>query len=439
MASSKRYAELPRSAHKEAVKAFTLAVPDAELDRMKTLIQLSTIASANYENTYADKSNEFGLTREWLVAAKDRWQNNFDWRKQEQLVNSLPNFKAAIPVPKDGSPTDSSINVHFTALFSERTDAVPIVFLHGWPGSFLEFLPILELLREKYPDEASLPYHVIVPSLPGYGLSDPPPAERNFTVSDSTWMLDHLMSETLGFTSYVSQGGDVGSVVARSLCANFPNCKAVHLNMCAVPPPPDANIDRLDEAEKAGLERNERLAATSMAYAIMQSTKPATAGLVLMSNPLALLAWIGEKFLAWVDPASFPHTPKSGDQSSGSGDKYPYSLELMDVALAGASLYYLAGCAHTTLYPYREFFPQREKKASRVPSVPGLYIAAPKIFGYSFFPFELVLSPREWIAKSGNLVYFKRHDKGGHFAALEQPAALLEDVEEFVKMLAVES
>ncbi|KAH6605728.1 epoxide hydrolase [Trichoderma cornu-damae] len=436
MSSSKPYAELPSSANnKEAVRAFTLAVPDADLTRIKTLVRLSNVASANYENTHADKSNEFGLTREWLAAAKERWENHFDWRKREQLVNSFPNFKAAIPVPHRGSPSDTSIEIHFAALFSKKKDAVPVVFLHGWPGSFFEFIPILRLLSEKYPDEAGLPYHVVVPSLPGYGLSDAPPAQRDFGLADAAWMLDHLLTKRLGFTSYVIQGGDVGSFIGRIMGARYPGCKAVHLNCCRVAPPPDFNPDHLDEVDKAGLKRTEWFTTTAVAYAMMHSTRPSTVGLVLMSNPLALLAWIGEKFLDWTDPASFPHTPKSGASSPSARDRYPYSIELMDEAIAGAALYYLAGCAPTSLYPYRDLSPRGKGGSATEHPSPDAHVNAPKILGYSFFPSEVMLAPKDWVARSGNLVFFKRHDKGGHFAALEQPAALLEDVEEFVKLL----
>ncbi|KAL7951790.1 Alpha/Beta hydrolase protein [Trichoderma barbatum] len=422
MNSAMRYAELPSSANKEAIKAFELAIPEAELTRMNTLLKLSNIASANYENTQAQKSNEFGLSREWLVAAKDRWETSFDWRKREELVNSYPNFKTV------SSDESSTINIHFTALFSSKPDAIPIVLLHGWPGSFFEFLPMLKLLKEKYPDEASLPYHIIVPSLPGYGLSDPPPSDRNFTVKDASRVIDHLMSNTLGFTSYVAQGGDVGAGVARILGATHQNCKAVHLNFNLAPPPHDTSTDGLDEKDLAGLKRSEWFSTTAVAYAVMHATRPATSGLVIMSNPLALLVWIGEKFLDWTDPASFPHSPK-----------HPYSIELMDEAIAGASLYYLAGCAHTGLYPYREYLPKVNNDAARVYSSMDMHVSAPKILGYSSFPNELVITPKKWVALGGNLVYFKRHDKGGHFAALEQPAVLLEDVEEFVQMLAAES
>ncbi|KAL6892844.1 alpha/beta-hydrolase [Trichoderma longibrachiatum] len=431
MASQKRYGKLPPSANSEAIEPFTFNIPDAELTRLNTLLQLSTIAAENYENTYADKANQFGLTREWLVAAKDRWENGFDWRQREDLVNSFPNFKAAIPVPVDGSPstTTTTINIHFTALFSSNPSAVPIVFLHGWPGSFFEFLPLLNLLRDKYPDEASLPYHVVVPSLPGYGLSDPPPKQRNFTTDDATWMMDHLLTKSLGFTAYVAQGGDVGAYVAHFLARGYPACKGLHLNFPAVPAPPDFAAEGLDDAEREGLQRNAAFGMTGASHALWHAVRPATAGLVIMASPLAMLAWLGEKFLYWTDPASFPNSPK--DPEAPDGEKLPYSVRLMDEAIAESALYYLTGCASTSLYPYRDLM---ARGRSTVDGSSKL-IAAPKIFGYSWFRRELMMAPKEWMAKVGNLVFYKRHDKGGHFAALEQPAALLEDVEEFASKL----
>ncbi|KAL6875036.1 alpha/beta-hydrolase [Trichoderma novae-zelandiae] len=439
MAAQKRHGELPASANNEAVKPFTLNIPEAELTRMNALLRLSTVANENYENTYADQSKQFGLTREWLVAAKARWENSFDWRNREDLVNSFPNFKAAIPVPVNGSPGETTINIHFTALFSRNPDAVPIVLLHGWPGSFFEFLPMLRLIREKYPEEeeegeegeaAGLPFHVIVPSLPGYGLSDPPPAHRDFTVDDATWMMDRLMTEALGFTAYVAQGGDVGAYVAHFLGLGYPACRGVHLNFPAVPPPPDFDADGLDDADRQGLERNAAFGMTGASHAVWHATRPATAGLVIMASPLAMLAWIGEKFLYWTDPASFPPSP--GDPAaSSSGEKHPHSVRLMDEAIAEAALYYLTGCASTSLYPYRALFAKGRHRAAGSSTL----ISAPKILGYSWFRRELIVAPKEWMAKTGNLVFFKRHDKGGHFAALEQPAALLEDVEEFANML----
>jgi hypothetical protein len=249
-------------------------------------------------------------------------------------------------------------------------------------------------------------------------------------------MLDHLMTKTLGITSYITQGGDVGSFIARMNGFNSPSCKGVLLNFSPVPPPPDASLENVDEEDKVFMRRCEWFGRTATAYMAMHATRPSTVGLAIMTNPLAVLAWIGEKFLDWTDPASFPPTSHNGAHQVN-GSTTPYSVELMDEAIAGASLYYLTGCIGTSLYCYRQFFPEGRDEASHVQR--DLYIAKPKIFGFSFFPFELMGAPKEWIATSGDMVFFKRHPKGGHFAALEQPAAVLGDVEEFLKLLPAES
>lgn len=268
-----------------------------------------------------------------------------------------------------------------------------------------------------------------MPSLPGYGLSDPPPKQRNFTTDDATWMMDHLLTKSLGFTAYVAQGGDVGAYVAHFLARGYPACKGLHLNFPAVPAPPDFAAEGLDDAEREGLQRNAAFGMTGASHALWHAVRPATAGLVIMASPLAMLAWLGEKFLYWTDPASFPNSPK--DPEAPDGEKLPYSVRLMDEAIAESALYYLTGCASTSLYPYRDLM---ARGRSTVDGSSKL-IAAPKIFGYSWFRRELMMAPKEWMAKVGNLVFYKRHDKGGHFAALEQPAALLEDVEEFASKL----
>lgn len=308
-----------------------------------------------------------------------------------------------------------------------------VLFVHGWPGSFFEFLPLLKLLREKYPDEDSLPYHIIVPSIPGYGLSDAPPMNRNFTVTDASYMLDHLMSKTLGIKSYISQGGDVGSFISRYNGYNSPNCKGVLINFSPVPKPEGATLDDMDEEDKIAMKRYEWFVTGAVSYMGMHATRPSTVGLAIMTNPIAVLAWIGEKFLDWTDPASFPPTSHTSNQQSNGSTASPYSIELMDEAIAGAALYYLTGCIGTSLYCYRQFFPQGRDAASTVQR--DLYIAKPKLFGYSFFPWEVMGAPKEWIATSGDMVFFKRHPKGGHFAALEQPEAIWEDVEEFLQLL----
>lgn len=279
------------------------------------------------------------------------------------------------------------------------------MMLHGWPGSFLEFLPIMRILAAKYTSK-TLPYHIIVPSLPGYALSSPPPKDKDFRLEDAAIILDSLMRQ-LGFgdSGYVVQGGDVGSKIARVLGGTTNNvAKAIHLNFCIMPDPfkePSANYNKLDSE---GIERGKWFKSIGSAYALEHATRPSTIGLALSSSPLALLAWIGEKFLEWTDKDPDLHT-----------------------VLADVTLYWLTNCASTCLWPYRQLFTPGIIGAHEDPE---WYIHKP--LGFSWFPKEIAPVPKGWIETTGNLVWYKQHNRGGHFAALERPNVLLDDFEEFV-------
>lgn len=223
MASFNGFDSVPAGAIAKA-EAFQLHVSDSELSDFKTLLKLSKVGPETYENSTRTRENGtyFGVTREWVSNAKETWLNKFDWREHEAYINSFPNFKVDIRDEASGP-----LNVHFAALFSKKKDAVPVIFMHGWPGSFLEFLPMLELLRTKYTAE-TLPFHAVIPSLPGYGLSSGPPTDRNFTPTDAARVLNQLMID-LGFGGgYVAQGGDVGYFLARKMSVAHDECKAFH-------------------------------------------------------------------------------------------------------------------------------------------------------------------------------------------------------------------
>jgi microsomal epoxide hydrolase len=318
-------------------------------------------------------------------------------RAVEAEINSFPNYH--LPITHDGS----SFDIHFVALFSERKDAVPILMLHGWPGSFLEFLPILRLLTNKY-TPSSLPYHIVVPSLPGYAYSSPPPLDADFRLEDVSQILDELMVQ-LGFSSgFAVQGGDIGSKLARVMGGVHPHAKAIHLNFGIMPDPgniPDSSYNAL---EIEGIVRAQNFKRMGSAYAVEHATRPSTIGLALSTNPLALLAWIGEKFLEWTD------------------DDLP-----LETVFADVTLYWLTDCFATTLYPYRQLFTPGVIGAHENPA---WHIDKP--MGFSWFPKEIAPVPRAWIAVTGNLVFFRQHQKGGHFAALENPDVLLKDLEDFI-------
>lgn len=367
----------------DSAKPFTLNVSDQDLSEWRQLLQLSKLPPDTWEGRHDDR--QFGVPRKWLAHAKDYWLNQYDWRTQEKRINSFDNFKMQI----------EDVDVHFVAMFSEKKDAIPIIFMHGWPGSFIEFLPMCELIRKQYTAK-DLPYHIVVPSLPGYTLSVQS-AERSWDLEDTARIMNQLMLN-LGFEKYIAQGGDVGSFEARIMAQTSDACVGIHLNLFSSEEKPD--ISAVDGLEKQAVEHAAKFLPTAFGYAIEHGTRPSTIGSVLSSNPLAILAWIGEKFLEWTDE----------DPS-------------LDDILTNVSLYWFTSCFPRSIYPYRQLF----GAAQRVK-----YVKTDKPTGFSFFPYELAPGVRYILEKHCNLVSYIQHERGGHFAALERPRELWADVEEFV-------
>ncbi|KAF2756486.1 alpha/beta-hydrolase [Pseudovirgaria hyperparasitica] len=373
---------------------FTVAIPDEKLDEMRQLLKLAKVAPETFEASQGPET--YGVTREWLLNAKSELEK-YDWKQTEQHINSFPNFKHSI---KHGSDT---LDIHFAALFSQKADAIPVTFLHGWPGSFMEFLPILDKLRTKYTAD-TLPYHVIVPSHPGYAFSSTVPLEREYGITHTADIFHQLMLD-LGFANgYVVQGGDIGSRVARIMGKRYPDIvKGVHLNFCFMLEPEQCKGMELNQREQDGLVRWNAFRERGSAYAFEHSSRPSTIGFVLQASPLSLLAWVGEKFLTWVDKP------------------LPLSTILDDIAL-----YWLTETIAKSLYAYRTDYAFKQIGGHGNPDykLPN--------FGYSSFPKELANIPKAWVETSGNLTFYKEHDQGGHFAALEQPELLLQDFTEYV-------
>ena len=388
---------LPRNAS-NAIRPWEVNISQQDLDDLATLLKASPLAPPTFENSLPEQDRHLGLRRDWLSAAKQYWETQFDWRKHESHMNSFPHFRVPI------NDTLGEFDIHFVALFSKRVDAIPILLLHGWPGSFLEFLPLLDIVRSQHTAE-NLPYHLVIPSLPGYTFSSRPPLDRDFRADDAARIFNELAS-MLGFESYIVQGGDVGGRIARIIAAEYPKCKAVHLNTHPmIPPDPEEVKSSINDSEKAGLERHNFFLHNGTGYAWEHATRPSTIGFALSSSPLTLLAWIGEKFLDWTD-----------DDPS------------LDVILESVTLYWLTDCAATNLWSYRQFYgPNADSHGSKKWHVN-------KPLGYSWFPKEINPIPKAWIETTGNLVFYRQHEKGGHFAALERPRELWSDVEEFLKI-----
>ncbi len=317
MTSSIPFSTLPTGVLQKHV-AFELHVDEDRLKDFKTLVKLSPIAKETYENLQDDGSHgKFGVSRKWMIEAKKYWEEKFDWyvfdptatthpafdknfvidifhrRKEESHINSFPNFKTNI---SDDNGKDV-FEIHFAALFSKNPNAIPIAFFHGWPGSFLEFLPLMDILQKKYTPE-TLPYHIIAPSLPGFGLSSGPPLDKDWKVADTSRIM-HKLLLSLGFGSagYLVQGGDIGSMISRAVAATYDECKGMHVNMMFskdIEPKSPSDV-YLTEVEKKGIQRMRDFKTKGYGYNLEHGTKPSTIGLVLSSSPIAQLAWIGEK------------------------------------------------------------------------------------------------------------------------------------------------
>ncbi|KAI1841227.1 hypothetical protein JX266_012616 [Neoarthrinium moseri] len=363
---AKNFSAIPPEARRTP-EHFTLRIPDQDIIDFRNLLKLSRIGPETYYNR--QENGQFGLLRKWLVQAKDAVLKS-DWRSVEDRINKFPNFTSHVNKPQGGS-----VVIHFIALFSNMPSAKPVIWLHGWPGSFLEFLPILDLLMTKYTPD-TLPYHVVVPSLPGFGLSDDVcPVDAEPDIDTAAAILHELMLD-LGFGGgYVASGGDIGSIIAKNM-SHRAECKAVHVNlMLSAPTDPEIKAEYYSSPGES-----EHL-----------------------QSPLALLAWMGEKYQEWVDP------------------RHPLSLEsILDVV----SFYWLTSSFPRSVYPYRR----------HATNTGMLGMSKDTPFGYSYFSREVAFLPKKWIEENyPKLVFYRAHDKGGHFAAFEQPESFLNDLEDFLR------
>lgn len=383
-------------------------------------LERSFIVPKTYENSQGDE--RYGVTLNWMQDAVHQWQSSFDVSALEYRLNKYPSYSAKVPI---GDSTGVIIDIHFMALFSNKPDAIPIALLHGWPGSFMEFSGLFDVMSERYSIKNS-PYHLIAPSLPGFTFSGGPPSNMNWGIQDTAQVVDDLLVG-LGFDNgYVAQGGDVGSLVAQALSLSFDSCRGgshptiwhirtlltftgIHLNFIpsikpeSVPDPRDDTSLTIQDREF--LQRSEDFVLTKQAYALEQGTRPSTVGLTLSNNPIGLLAWLGEKFLAWTDPSARMST-----------------AQILDYV----SLYHLTGTIARSLYPYKETSTSMSPKALHPP-----YLVKP--FGYSRFQYDDSGVPESWARGKGNMTFYRTHERGGHFAAVEMPVALWADVEEFIK------
>ena len=376
------------------IESFRIEVPDDILDDLS-----ERLARTRYPDQLDGAGWSYGTELEYLRELVGYWRERFDWRAQEEGLNRVPHFRTDV----DG------LAVHFIHVRSPEQDAVPLLITHGWPGSVFEFHKIIGPLSDpaSHGGRREDAFHVVCPSMPGYGFSDRP-RQPGFDVRAVAEVEAALMAR-LGYDSYGAQGGDWGAIVSTWLgIVDREHCRGVHLNMVPVRPPPGAEDPRegLSEREREGVLAYRRFREEETGYQAIQGTKPQTLGYGLHDSPAGLAAWIVEKFRSWSDCG--------GDVES---------RFTKDELLTNAMIYWVTGTITSSVRLYCE-----SRRSGRFGPAEQR-VEAPT--GCAIFPAEILRPPRAWAERLYNVVRWTEMPSGGHFAALEEPDLLVADIRAF--------
>jgi len=376
----------------EEIERFQIHVDDAVLEDLRR-----RLAQTRFPDQIEGTGWEYGMPLDYLRELVDYWRDKYDWRAQETRLNELAHFRTRI----DGQP------IHFIHARSAHAGAFPLLITHGWPGSVVEFLDVIPRLTqpEAHGGRAADAFHVIAPSLPGYGFSEPT-RTRGWDVRRIARAFIELMRR-LGYARYGAQGGDWGAQVATRIGALDPqHCVGIHLNM-PIGVRPEEPCD-LTEEDKADLAAMAQFQSEESGYAIEQGTKPQTLGVALNDSPAGLLAWIVEKFRAWSDCGGHPENSYTRDQ-----------------LITNAMLYWLT---QTITSSARLYWESRHggmwKEKPEFVSVPT---------GVARYPKEVIRFPRAWVERQYHVTHWAVMPRGGHFAAMEQPELFALDLRDFFR------
>jgi pimeloyl-ACP methyl ester carboxylesterase len=368
---------------------FRILVADQAIDDLHLRLQRT-----RWPDTVTGSAWTYGLDLDWMKSLAEYWLNTYDWRAEERALNMHPHFIAEV----DG------IRIHYLHFRSTHAHAVPLVITHGWPGSFLELLKVAPMLAES----ASDPFHVVVPSLPGFGFSERPasPGMNTFRTAD-LWV---KLMRGLGYDRFFAQGGDIGANVSSVLAWKHPESViAFHLNYI-----PGSYRPWLDEAtpplgpeESAFRQQAQHWHDEKGGYWHVQATQPQTLGFTLNDSPVGLAAWLIDKYRDWADCDGVVERRFSRDE-----------------LLTHVSLYWFTETIASSCRMYLEM-----RKAPLVFGR-GERITIP--CGVLRLAREEPMPPRSWVERVYNVVHWTEHPKGGHFAAWEEPDVFVKDVRQFV-------
>jgi pimeloyl-ACP methyl ester carboxylesterase len=383
-----------------AIRPFEITVPDEVLEDLDR-----RLGQTRFPDQIGD-SWVYGTDVTYLQELIAYWRDEYDWREQETQLNAFDHYKTEI----------DDLDIHFIHQRSPEPDALPVVITHGWPGSIVEFLKVIGPLTDPvaHGGNAEDAFHVIAPSMPGYGFSDKPrePGMGPEQIAD----INAQLMARLGYEHYGAQGGDWGAGVSRWIAYKYaPHVVGLHLNMVLSGPPPDSD-DPTGGATPEELQRMQARRATlgeGFAYTQIQGTKPQSLGYGLNDSPAGLAGWIIEKFQSWCDC--------NGD---------PESIFTKDELLTNIMVYWVTETATSAARLYYES--SHQSTGGLITEPPGR-IDVPT--GAAIFPQELVLTPRRWAEAHYNITHWTEMPRGGHFAAFEQPELFVEDVRTFYRDL----
>jgi epoxide hydrolase len=383
-----------------SIRPFHVDVPEADLDDLR-----DRLARTRWPDELPGVGWSRGVPLGYLKDLAGYWRDGYDWRGHEARLNQLPQFTTVV----DGQP------IHFLHVRSPEPDALPLIVTHGYPGSVVEFLDLVGPLtdpRANGGDPADA-FHLVAPSLPGYGFSTPV-REPGWAMGRTTRAWVELMAR-LGYDRYGGQGGDIGAGVTGMLANLDPgHVVGVHLNSdplavaaVALPPGDQADKAAVTDAHRASLEWMRQFQADGLGYLELQRTRPQTVAYALTDSPVGQLAWIVEKFREWTDPAA--------DLPEDAVDR--------DQLLTNVSIYWFTGTgASAAQFLYETAHAQDWPGPSDVPQGWAVFAAAD----------DLV---RRLIDPDGRIEHWSEFDRGGHFAAMEAPDLLVEDVRAFFRKL----
>ncbi|VVJ20403.1 Epoxide hydrolase (EC [Amycolatopsis camponoti] len=378
------------------MQPFRVSIPQADLDDLN-----ARLAATRWPAELPGVGWGRGVPLDYLKDLAEYWRTGYDWRVAEAKLNSFPNFRTRI----DGS------DIHFVHVRSPHEDAIPLVLTHGWPGGVVEFVDLVEPLTRPAAGEQA--FHLVVPSIPGYGFS---------TLEETGWDVPRIarawaeLMRRLGYDHYIAQGGDAGSVISLELGRIDPDhVLGVHVNMLMTFPSGDpADFADLDEVDQARLARLGQFDAELSGYMRVMAQRPQTLAYGLTDSPVGQLAWIVEKFREWTDAVLVPEDAVCRNH-----------------LLTIVSTYWLTASAGPSAQFYYEGAEGVRLAASGV-RPPPLEVPV----GVAVFPRDLFLPIRRWADRDiPTIKHWTEFDRGGHFAAMEQPGLLAGDISKFARSL----